>query len=115
MTTINNKRLKLGRWLKHSMSESFQQELSKYKAAGFRRPDQGFPKESLTSLVLYDGMISSEEAGHADRGYEYNWKVKGVLWFGEAIVGVCGDGGKGQVSGTKPLSWWGFLGEEKGG
>ena len=88
---------------------NFSDEQEKYRGAGLVRPDQGFPHSCLSSLVLYSGEISSAEAGDFYRGYDHNWKVKGVLWFGEPIMGVRGNGGKGCQSGTKPLSQWGIL------
>ena len=75
----------------------------KYRDEGLVRPDQGYPHSCLSSLVLYIAEISSVEAGHFYRGYDHNWKVKGVLWFGEPIMGVRGNDGKDCQSGTKPL------------
>ena len=75
----------------------------KYLAKGFTRPKQGFPHGALVSLVLFDGEID------VDSGYPHNWRWKTIIVFGEAIMGVRGHLGRGVVSGSKPLEWWGVL------
>ena len=95
------------------MGEPFHKELQKYYAAGCFRPAHGFPKECMSCVVLYDGLVPIDKVGHVYRGYEYNWRMKGVLVFGKIIKNVRGEGGVGLQSGTRPLSRWCILSKGK--
>lgn len=110
ITNINSRRVRKGKMLE--TNRNFFDEQEKYKMIGCSRPHQGYPHSCLSSLVLYSGEISSAEAGDFYRGYDHNWKIKGVLSFGEPIMGVRCNDGKGCQSGTKPLSQWGILNKD---
>jgi hypothetical protein len=67
-----------------------------------KRPEQGFPRACLASLVLYGGEVDVP-----DGKFPHNWKWKSIIVFGEPIMSVRGADGRGVESGSKPLKWWG--------
>ena len=73
---------------------------------GLGRPPWGYPHACLLGLVLYDGYMSRKEAGEWYRGYDFNWRVKGIIRFGEPIMNVRGKNGAGVLTGTQKINWW---------
>ena len=112
MRVITNSVVVKQQALKHNVS--FEKQLGQYKRCGATRPQTGYPKESLSAVVLYSGEMSKEEEQSDEvrpwlRGFNHSWKTKAVLVFGTPIMGVRGHNGHGLINVSKKLAWWGIL------
>ena len=99
MSSINSNHVrKLGLL---AQAKEFFENKKLYK--GCKRPEQGFPRTCVASLVLYDTEVDVPGSE-----FPHNWRWKSIIVFGEPIMGVRGFGGRGVESGSKPLKWWGI-------
>lgn len=116
MGPITSSEVEKQRPLKHNVS--FAEQQARYERNDASRPNTGYPKESLSGLVLYGGEMTkpeeqSEEVRPWLRGFKHSWRVKAVLVFGAPIMGVRGENGRGLVNVSKELRWWGVLESEE--
>ena len=70
------------------------EETIKYKKDGATVPSRGYPENAILGLVLFDGVLNTEELQdpmyntHLRKCFDYHWKVRAKIVFGKVIPNI---------------------------